>query len=285
MSDTLRTIPLAEIDDAALARDRTGLDPEPLAELRLSIATNGLRMPIEVFALAEPRGDQRYGLISGFRRLAVYRALLELTERPEYAAIPAFLREPADLAGALVAMVEENDIRADLSPWERGRVALIARDQGLFPTIEDAVDKLYPSANRSKRARLRALARLAEELDDHLTAPETLSLRQALRLTSALARGFGDLMRTALAEASDRSAQSQWQILLPILEEAEREAPDAPPASRPGRPRRTLQPRPGLVIRREMTRDGYLLRFTGREASSALLDRVLDEIEHLFSPA
>ena len=33
-----------------------------------------------------------------------------------------------------------------------------------------------------------------------------------------------------------------------------------------------------------MTRDGYILHFTGREATSGILDRVLDEIERLYSP-
>jgi hypothetical protein len=33
-----------------------------------------------------------------------------------------------------------------------------------------------------------------------------------------------------------------------------------------------------------MTRDGWLLRFTGREATGPLLDAVLDEIERMFGP-
>ena len=33
-----------------------------------------------------------------------------------------------------------------------------------------------------------------------------------------------------------------------------------------------------------MARDGYVLRFTGKDATSALLDLVLDEIERCFSP-
>jgi ParB family chromosome partitioning protein len=70
-------LPLAEIDEDSLIRDRTALDADALTELRLSIAVSGLRMPIEVYELAEPRGPHRYGLISGFRRLAAVRALAE----------------------------------------------------------------------------------------------------------------------------------------------------------------------------------------------------------------
>ena len=44
-------------------------------------------------------------------------------------------------------------------------------------------------------------------------------------------------------------------------------------------------PRRGLTIRRELTRTGWSLHFTGRDATSNLLDCVFDEIERLFSPA
>ena len=79
-------------------------------------------------------------------------------------------------------------------------------------------------------------------------------------------------------------------MILPYLTEAERFADTSPepaaaiPTTR-GRPRRVLRPRPNLVIRREIARDGYRLLFTGREASSSLLDEVLDEIERLYGPA
>ncbi len=67
--DTVHRIALAEIDDAALTRDRSGLDETALTELRLSIAASGLRMPVELFALSEPRPPHRYGLLTGLRRL------------------------------------------------------------------------------------------------------------------------------------------------------------------------------------------------------------------------
>ncbi|UWQ19838.1 hypothetical protein [Jannaschia sp. M317] len=45
----LKEISLAEIDEAAMIRDRTVVDATDLAELRNSIDINGLRLPIEVF--------------------------------------------------------------------------------------------------------------------------------------------------------------------------------------------------------------------------------------------
>jgi ParB family chromosome partitioning protein len=280
-SDTVHRIPLTEIDDAALARDRGTLDEDALTELRLSIAASGLRMPVELFQLSEPRPPHRYGLLSGLRRLQAYQALHELTGQERYTAIPAFLRAPGSMAEALASMVEENEIRAELSPWERGRIAWVAHRQEIFPTIEEAVAKLYPAANKVKRSRLRTLAHLADELDGFLTAPERLSLRQALRLASALSAGFGDVIRTALEESRADNPQTQWQLLLPILIEAETPPPETPKPG-PGCPRRVARPRPGLTIRREQTRDGYSLHFTGRDASSWLMDDVFGDIERMY---
>ena len=140
MPQDIHQIPIDEIDAEALARDRVALDPEALTELRLSIAASGLRSPIELFAFREVEGRFRYGLISGYRRLTAVRALHELTGQPRYARIDAFLRTPDSAAAAFAAMVEENEIRDDISPWERGRIALVACEIGLHETIEAAVD-------------------------------------------------------------------------------------------------------------------------------------------------
>lgn len=133
-----------------------------------------------------------------------------------------------------------------------------------------------------KRSRLRALAHLVDELDGHLTDPRRLSQRQCLRLAAALSAGFGNLIRTALEESASTEPEAQWALILPILAEAERQPADAP-VPHPPRPRRLLRPRAGLTIRREMTREGWCLHFSGRAATSALLDEVFDEIERLFS--
>ncbi len=76
--DTVHRVPLAEIDDAALARDRGGLDETELTELRLSIAASGLRIPVELFALSEPRPPHRYGLLSGLRPSLLFPPLQPL---------------------------------------------------------------------------------------------------------------------------------------------------------------------------------------------------------------
>ncbi len=250
---TLRLIPLARIDDAALPRDRTGLDAEPLAELERSIAASGLRQPIEVFPLPEPQGAARFGLLSGFRRFRAVAALHAAeTEAgrpaPRFAAIPAFIRPATALAGALAAMVEENEIRADLSPFERGLIAVRARNAGAWPTLDAAVDGLYPSATKQKRHRLRMLAQVAEEMDGQFAAPERITQAQAFRIARALSAGFGDLIRTALEESSLKDPAHQWDLVLPILAEAEdwarrpEPATPRPPPPHPAPPLRADHP-------------------------------------------
>lgn len=267
-------IPLAAIDESALPRDRGALDPEALAELRHSIARDGLRQPIEVFETT----PGRYALISGYRRLAALRALDAASGR--FPTIPAFVRSPASLPEAVAAMVAENDLRAEIAPWDKGRIAVAARNAGLFPTLDAAIDALYPTAHGARRTRLRALAALAEDLDGLFAAPETLSQRQCLRLATACRAGFADLIRTALEESLAATPEAQWTLLQPILLEADQSLHDETPY-RPGRPRRLLRPRPGLTIRRELAPEGWTLRFTGPEATGMLMETVMDEVERM----
>lgn len=279
-------LPLDAIDPEALLRDRTRADPAALAELRASLLAHGLRMPIEVFELAEPHGPHCYGLISGYRRLTAFRSLAAdgLTA---FTTIPAFVRAPGSIAEAMTAMAEENAIRADVSPWEQAALAVTARDREIFPTLDAAIDALYASLSRNNRHRMRTVAHLVEELAGHLSAPENLSQRQLLRLAAATARGYGDLMRHALAETSTTEPDAQWRLLLPILAECEDSSiPDPAPTHGPrDRPRRTWRaPTRALNVRRERTSDGWCLHFTGRDAEGELIDRIFDRIEAIFKP-
>ena len=69
-------------------------------------------------------------------------------DKTRFPTIPAFVRTPATVAEALAAMVEENAIRAEVSPWEQAMVAVTARDDGVFETVDAAFDALYTNLNR-----------------------------------------------------------------------------------------------------------------------------------------
>lgn len=272
-------IPLDQIDPHALMRDRSLIDTTALTELQLSIAADGLRQPIEVFST----GEDSYGLLSGYRRLAATRNLFELTKKEQYAAIDCVLRDPASRQAALAEMVAENDIRQPLSPWEKAAVAVLSHRAEMFATLDLALAGLYPHAPRQKRAKLRALAEVVEALDGILTDPETLSELRLLRIAAALRLGWGELIEMALVDGPDHTA-AQWLRIRPLLEESEQLIARGEPA-RPDRPRRLLtlnSAHRSLVIRRERTRYGFVLHISGRGATDPLVDEVFHEIERMF---
>lgn len=275
MTDPLQHLPIDQIDASALPRDRSHDDDEALHELELSITASGLRQPIEVWALSRPDATRRYGLISGFRRLAACRALGHDT-------IAAFLRQPRDVPDAMAAMVAENEVRAQVSAWEKGRLILDCVGQGLFDTPDAAIRALYPLHSRQKQCRLRSLCIAVEAFDDALATPERLTVARIERLASALRAGWEEMLHTALRPVARACLDTQWSALEPVIHEALN--PGAEPlSSGPDRPRRILRLRKSLTIRRELTRTGWALKFTGPEARTpGLMDDVMTEIERWF---
>ena len=283
--DQIHLIQIMGINEKSLPRDRTALDPDAQFELQSSIASTGLRMPIEVYEIDDTNGEYVYGLMSGMRRLTAYRSIAAAREGDEFDLIPAFIRTPATLAAAMAAMVAENEIRAETSPWEKGATLIAAINAGIFDTLDAACAGLHPNAMRQKRARIRTYAHVVDELDGFFKTPERLTGRQMSRLSAALRGGLTDLITFTLEERSQDGLESQWSALMPILAEAERNLDEAEPTYfKPGRPRRLLRLSQGLNIRREMSGDGWILRFSGPEArKGGMVDDVLDQIERWFA--
>lgn len=268
---------IAEIAPHALLRDRSTLDAAALHILQHSIATEGLRTPIEVWQLSTPRtsddgGQHRYGLISGLRRLTAARALGHTT-------IPAFLRAPQTIAQALASMVTENEIREPVTPWEKATLILNAIEEGHFDTPDTAIAALFPSLPRTSRTRIRNHVSVAEALAPLLTDPTSLTTRQIDTLAAALQSGHEDILIAALHPVAGQSPETQWTTLRPVLSDVLKEPTN--PTTR--RPRRLLKLHQGLTITREPTNNGWILRFTGPEARSGLIDDVLDKVEEWFS--
>ena len=129
---------IGDIDATYLVRDRMTVDDEDMAALKDSLRARGQQAPIEVVDL----GDRRYGLISGWRRLTALRALQAETSDATFGVVQAFIRRPDTAADAYCAMVEENEIRVDLSFYERARIAVKAVEQGVYPDVKTAVQSL-----------------------------------------------------------------------------------------------------------------------------------------------
>jgi ParB family chromosome partitioning protein len=270
--DPLHHLPIAEIAPHALLRDRTALDPAALHLLQHSIATEGLRTPIEVWRLSTPNNGHTYGLISGLRRLTACRALGHTT-------IPAFLRAPQTIAQALASMVTENEIREPVTPWEKATLILNAIHEGHFDTPDTAIAALFPALPRTTRTRIRNHVSVVEALAPLLTDPTGLTTRQLDTLAAAIQSGHEDLLAATLHPVMGQGGETQWSTLRPVLMDVLREPTN--PTTR--RPRRLLKLRQGLTITREPTPSGWILRFSGPQAKSpGLADDIMTKVEEWF---
>ena len=238
-------LPLAAVEADHLIRDRAVIDPDEMAALTESLRTRGQQVPIEVMDL----GQGRYGLISGWRRLTAMRALHGEGQGPE--TVLAVRRRPAGSAEAYLAMVEENEIRADLGFWERGRIVARALEAGVFETSKQALNGLFGSVPRARRSKIGSFMLLAQHLETVLRFPETLTERQGLalakRLKEAEAQGAQDTFVKALTRhlegAGAQTPDAEARALAAFLsttptasDKAPRQAktPLSEPESRPG---------------------------------------------------
>lgn len=285
----IQEIPLDQILAEDLTRDRLILDPEEMSELQQSIATNGLRLPIELYQMADEGGSQRYGLLSGYRRFKATEALHLLSGGLRFATIKALVRDRIPAPDALAAMVEENEIRADLSHFERGRIAALSVRQRVFGSTEEAVNHLFPAASKAKRSKIRSFALIFDDLGDLLEFPESLTEKQGLRLAGALRAGEETALRQTLAQARPGDATEEWAVLLPILDRSEETSRDP---SRGGRPTKSPVTRvvdggsvttsSGFTIRREEDSRGYLIRIGGRRVDAEMIDIIIGEVQRLL---
>lgn len=272
-------LPLSSILLDHIVRDRMAVSPEEMDELKASLRANGQRLPVEVVVIA----PGRYGLISGWRRVM---ALRELAQQGGVETVRAIIRDPQESGSAYAAMVEENEVRAALTPYERGRIAVVAAEQGAFRSPEEAVDAIFAAASKAKRSKIRSFALVHEELGDMLAFPTDLSEKNGLRLAQALRSGLGPALRDALGTGMGVDAGKEWAVLEPVLAEADR--PERP--ERGGRPRRERpasgreQLANGITLEQIRTDDGFALRLRGRNADTELMHLLAEEIRRLLEP-
>lgn len=284
----LLSIPLDQIDARAMIRDRTQIDADEMAELTASIEAHGMRLPIEVFRRETTSAQERpYGLLSGFRR---YQAMSQLAARrrdPKWQNITALERDPDTLGGAITAMVEENEVRSNLSHFERGRIAVVAAQQGVFASTEEGVNVLFSTASKAKRSKIRAFALIFEELGDLLVFPEALKEREGLRLANALRNGADADLRDALARATFEDADAEWGALETVIEAQEPKTRRDP--ARGGRPKgfaakpgwqgdaRVLSS--GITLRHAQDSVGHMIRVSGN-VDQALMESALEYLAY-----
>lgn len=201
-------LPRAAVATDWLIRDRLDVtEGEEFDALVDSIRTHGQRTPIEVAEIAEGR----WGLISGWRRMAALARLQAQTGDDRFATVLALVRRPDSAAAAYVAMVEENEIRLGLSHYERARIAARAVEQGLFPSDLEALRRLFAGASRAKRSKIGSFLGVVRALDGALAFPAALPERLGLQLAKWLAadpaRGPQLAARLAADPAPDAAAE------------------------------------------------------------------------------
>lgn len=243
----IQRLPLDAIDAEHLVRDRAILTQEDLDVLAESLAQRGQQTAIEVTDL----GNGRYGLISGFRRYVALQMNALKAEKP--GSILAIVRHPEDAAEAYQAMVEENEIRAGLSFYERGRIVARATDEGVFRTDRLALAALFAAVPRARRSKIGTFVTVVRALDDVLRFPTFLTEKQGLALARRLAED-PSLPRTlslAFAASPPQTAAAEAALLAQIL--AGNATPDSPGAKPEVDEVMPLRPGLDMVRRKDCT--------------------------------
>ena len=282
-------IPTDEIDASVLVRDRADVVEEDLLELRASIVKNGLRLPIEVYKLPEPSEGRLYGLLSGYRRLMAVRQAGDFgIERMK--TIKAVVRERQNVGAAYISMVEENEVRVNLSHFERGRIAVVAAQQQAFANTEDAVAKLCEHASRAKRSKIRSFAQIFEDLGDLLEFADQLTEMRGLAVAAALRAGGEERFRDALAKNQPETPAQEWEVLSAVIDEL---ADKPKPVRQGGRPKIKMpkagwhgkdvfQTSTGYTLRREHDTRGTVFRIEGKSLHTELARELLYDLGRLL---
>lgn len=285
-------VPLDAIVLDHLVRDRVAVDADEMAALKSSLMARGQQTPVELVAI----GEDRFGLISGWRRCMALQALRSETGDPRFDTVLALLRQPQDAAEAYQAMVEENEIRASLSHYERARIVSKAVEQGVFASDRTALQTLFEAASRARRSKIGSFLSVVAELDGCLRFPEALTERLGLQLS----RGFdeddslGPRLRGALRKERPETPEDELALVERVLagaplsarplpeagtddaEDAEATrpgfTPDPPPAVQPPAPRR-VQVVTGIALLED--RDGRLV-LEGNRVDAGLKARLIE---------
>jgi len=250
----VQALPLAQVEAGHILRDRTVFDAEEMAALKASIAARGQQVPVEVVET----GPGAYGLISGLRRLTVLHTLFEETGEARFGVVKALIKPIESAPQAYIAMVEENEIRADLSFYERGRLAFEAAERGVFDSPQAAIRALYAHAPPARRSKIAAFVALHESFGDCLRFPEAIPEKLGLALVKAQGAdaGFADALRARLAAEPPGSAAAERRLL-----EAALRKPAAPKAAPESAPEIGPEIVPGVVL--EEARGTLILRGPG----------------------
>lgn len=252
-------VPLSDVKLDYLVRDRVVEDDDNMQALMASINARGQQTPIEVAELS----DGKYGLISGWRRCSALSRLFDESGDDRFSTVLALLRRPEDSSDAYLSMVEENEIRAGLSYFERARIVVKTVDQSVFGSQREALQVLFANASRAKRSKIGTFQTLVRALDGYLRFPEAIGERLGLQLAKAI---DGDHSVAAqivadLKHSAPKTAEAEQALLQAILVSTKGKSGPLIGGSKPERfaskRLETVKIRPGLEV--QSRADGSLV--------------------------
>ncbi len=209
------SLPLTQIEQGYLVRDRLPVDDEEMAALVESLRARGQQTPIEV----APLGDERYGLISGWRRCTALARLQTETGDARFGEVLALVRQPDQSAEAYLAMVEENEIRVGLSFYERARIVARTVENRVYSSQTEALRALFASASRAKRSKIGSFVSIVSALDGALRFPQSIGERLGLQLAKALEedRGLAARLKVSLDQGAPETAEAEQALIAAVI--------------------------------------------------------------------
>lgn len=259
----IQALPLEAIDETYLVRDRItdDIDADDMAVLITSLRERGQQTAIEVTDLR----NGTYGLISGWRRLRALRDIAE--EHNGVGSVLAIVRLPEDMPAAYQAMVDENEIRASLSFYERARIVARARDRGVFHSTKGALTRLFGAVPRSKRSKINSFVAVVDAFDNVLRFPVALTEKMGLAMAKALETdaAFARRLTTALQHRPPSDAATEAALIVKALQ-GDSAKPPVPPKAPPEKTyireglTMTIHPEGRVVLEGERMTEPHMLR-------------------------
>ncbi|WP_299615954.1 ParB N-terminal domain-containing protein [uncultured Tateyamaria sp.] len=268
-------IPLDQIKLDYLVRDRIAVDDAEMDALVTSIRERGQQTPIEVVELS----PGHYGLISGWRRCQALQRIAKDGGDPVQAL--ALLRRPEAASDAYLAMVEENEIRAGLSYFERARIVVKAVEQGVFEDQKQALRGLFGTASRAKRSKIGSFVDIVQALDEVLAHPHRIGERQGLMLAKRLEDEptFPRTLIRLLSIQPDRTAETEQALLSDLLAKGPKSLEPAETVPKKAKTAQMTERelRPGVKV--SVDRASGSIQISGHAVTPDLRDRLFEWLE------
>ena len=100
--------------------------------------------------------------------------------------ILALVRKPETAQAAYVAVVEENEIRAPLSYYERATLAVAATGTGFYPDTKTAIFSLFAHVPQAKKSKITKFVTIRRVLNNALSFPAAIPERLGLTVATAI---------------------------------------------------------------------------------------------------